>query len=184
MMDTELIDQLQRSGRVHRKVSKEVGRPANHSIRHVSVQTALESCPNFNCICSLYRTIQKVIVKNVRVQEAVAKLLAKYQQAYIIYENFNCQRTCYSQIISDINEQVNITTSFIAINRHIPKTSLIQDILDQNKELNLIEIIRAITDNTYSNETALYYIDKVIGYIFGSTINLVFTSKAKAKDCS
>jgi len=48
MMDTELIDWLQRSVRVHRKVSIEVGRPADHTICHVQLLDDLGGLLNFN----------------------------------------------------------------------------------------------------------------------------------------
>ena len=86
-------------------------------------------------ITSSYRTIQRLLVYNAEAQRQAAVEMSRSEQSYITYDNFNRQQKRRDQVIGDVNEQVNMTTSFIAINPHILSTGLRKDMIDFSKEL-------------------------------------------------
>lgn len=118
----------------------------------------IEVLNNMGLVCS-YRTVQRLIVKNARAQIDAAKEMAKDEQTYLAYDNFNRQVLRKDQILSDVNEQVNMTTSFIARNPEIPATGLKKDMLKFETPLRAEDIIKNICSDDQSKATSLYHID-------------------------
>ena len=132
-------------------------------------------------LTSLYQTIQRLLIYNTEAQKQAAIKIARSEQSYITYNNFNRQQKRRDQVIGDVNKQVNITTSFIAVNPYIPKTSLTKDIIDFLKPLDGLAIIQSIYNDKYIKPTTLYYIDQALDYLFYYELLVIFKDSDKKR---
>ena len=125
-------------------------------------------------LVSSFVTIQR-LMKGISAQQLLrAQALARDQQTYVAYDNFNRQQTRRDQVVGDINEQVNMTTSYIARNVEIPPGGLRKGMLDFKRELKASDVIHSICTDRYGKATAKWHIDDAVRSVFKSQVAAIF----------
>ena len=81
------------------------------------------------------------------------------------------------KLVGDVNEQINMTTSYIAINQHAPE-GLKQSMIDFNKPLQADDVIHNICDDNHAEATSKWHIDRALAYVFGDEIKTIFATAA------